>query len=140
MEPSLKHILDALNARFDEFDRRLDDHDRAFADRTGSVDSRFATLETSISTQAMGLERHLAGIESRLSDPVAASVEQRLASLEASFTDSHGHRLATLETSNDNSVKSELDPWVAALEKVSADLEAWRLGMDGVLDDIQKDV
>ena len=37
-------------------------------------------------------------------------------------------------------VKPEFDLRVAALEKVSADLEAWRLGMDGVLDDIQKDV
>ena len=29
---------------------------------------------------------------------------------------------------------------MAALEKVSADLQAWRPGMDDVLDDIQKDV
>ena len=140
MEPSLKQILDALNSRFEEFDRRLDDRDRVFADRTGSVDSRFTTLETSISTQAIGLERRLAGIESRLSDPVSASIEQRLASLEASFADGHDHRLTTLETSNDVTVKLEFDPRVAALEKVSTDLAVWRPGIDGVLDDIQKDV
>ena len=132
----MKHILDALNARFDEFDHCLDHRDRAFADRTGSVDSRFATLESSISTQATGLERRLAGIESRLLDPVSTSVEQRLASLEASFAD--GHRPTTLELSNDATVKPEFDPRVAALAKVSADLEAWRPGVDGVLDDIQK--
>ncbi|XP_066365145.1 uncharacterized protein [Miscanthus floridulus] len=115
MEPSLKHILDAFNARFDEFNRRLDDRNRAFADHTGSVDSCFATLESSISTQATGLERHLAGIESWLTDPVSASVEQRLASLEASFAD--GHRPTPLEPSNDVTVKLEFDPRVAALAK-----------------------
>jgi hypothetical protein len=136
MEPSLKQILHTLNSRFDEFDRRLDDHDCIFADHTGSVDSRFAMLETSISTQATGLERRLAGIESSLPDPVSASVEQRLAFLEASLADGHAHRLTDLESSHDTAVKQEYDPCVAALEKVSADLEAWRPGVDGILDDI----
>lgn len=80
MEPSMKQILDTLNARFDEFDRHVDDRDRAFADRTGSVDSRF-------STQATGIEQRLARIEAHLPDPAAPSVEQRLADFEASHAD-----------------------------------------------------
>ncbi|CAD6206729.1 unnamed protein product [Miscanthus lutarioriparius] len=140
MEPSLKQILDALNARFDEFDRRLDDRDRAFADRTGSVDSHFATLETSISTQAIGLEKGFEGIESRLPDPVSVSVEQRLTSLEASFAVGSGHRHTTLEPRTDVPVKPEFDPRAVAFEKVSADPEARRPGVDAVLGDIHKDV
>jgi hypothetical protein len=136
MEPSLKQILDALNSCFDEFDRRLDDRDHVFADHTGSVDSCFATLETSISTQATGLERCLAGIKSRLPDLVSTSVEHCLASLETSLADDHAHRLTDLESSRDTAIKQEYDPRVAALEKVLADLEAWRPGVDGVLDDI----
>jgi len=45
-----------------------------------------------------------------------------------------------LEPGNDVTVKPESDPQVAALAQVLADLQAWRPGVDGVLDDIQKDV
>jgi hypothetical protein len=143
MDPAMKQLLDTLNARFDDFDRRLDDRDRVFADRTGVVDSRFVTLENAISTQTTGLERRLSSIESRLPDSSSASVEKRLADLEVTNSarlSDYSQRLSSLEDNRVSAVKLMADPRIAAIEKVTADLASWRPGVDGVLDDIHKDV
>lgn len=128
MDPSLQLIFDTMNQRFDELNSRFSDRDREFTDHAASVDSRFGELVAATSA----LEQRVAGLESIRVDPIAATVEQRLASLEANYVD--------LEAARAVDAAAGHDVRVAALEKATADLAAWRPGMEGLLDDIKLEV
>ena len=63
--------------------------------------------------------------------------------LKASHADCHAdytQRLVNLESDRAPNIKEECDPRVVALEKATADLTVWRPDMEGVLDDIHKDI
>ncbi|CAD6255166.1 unnamed protein product [Miscanthus lutarioriparius] len=71
------------------------------------------------------------------------TVEQRLASLEASYVDrdaDYSQRISELEAIRVTQIKDERDARVAALESTAADLAAWRPGVEGLLDDVRLQV
>ena len=145
MDPNLQLILDTMNNRFDELDRRFTDRDCASADQDAAVDSRFAALKvthsaaTAAAATAATLEQRLAGLESVHVSPLPTSIEQRLTSLEASYIDcdtDYSQHIAELEKLHLATTKDERNARVAALDKATADLAAWRPDMEGVVDDI----
>jgi hypothetical protein len=70
----------------------------------------------------------------------AAALEQRLATLEASYVDrdtEHSNRLNELEAIRIAHMTDDNDERVATLEKATAELAAWRPDMEGVLEDVR---
>jgi hypothetical protein len=139
-----------MNSWFDELNSRFADQDRAAADRDAVVDSRLAALEANQSaatavaaTTAAALEQRLAGLESVHVEPLVASVEQRLTSLEANYADrdaEYSDRFHELEALRVAHMTDESDLRVAALEKETAELKAWRPGVEGFMDDVKLQV
>jgi uncharacterized coiled-coil protein SlyX len=128
MDPSLQLILDTMNQRFDELHNRFTDRDREFADHAASVDSRFSEMVTATTV----LEQRIADLESIRVDPIAATIEQRLSSLEANYVDhdtDYAQCIADLEAVRAVEAKVSHDARVAAVEKATADLAAWRPDM-----------
>jgi hypothetical protein len=139
MDPFLQLVLDTMNQRFNELNTRLTDRDREFADHAASVDSRFTEMVTATSA----LKQCIAGLESIHVDPITATIEQWLLSLEANYVDrdaDYAQRIMDLEAIRTVEVKVGHDARVAALEKAMAELAAWRPDMEGLVDDIKLEV
>jgi hypothetical protein len=76
MDPSLKLILDTMNARFDDLNRRFADWDRTSAACAAAVNERFDLLAThqaaatsAVATIASVLEQHLSSLKCQLHRP-----------------------------------------------------------------------
>ena len=72
-----------MNHCFDKINTHFTDRDREFGTHAAAIESRF----TEMAAATMTLQERVVGLESIRVNPIAATVEQRLASLEANYVD-----------------------------------------------------
>lgn len=97
-------------------------------------------MESAHTKAEEALSRRIADLEAALADPQVNTMENRVVSLEACYSDSDvefNNRLTTLEGLRVTHLKDGSDNRVATLEKVTAELSSWRSEVDGVLDDVK---